>query len=411
MKPTRLLTRITAFLLFSKAPILVSGEHCPHQVPDGGCSVCGEDMCVGNPAEFVAELGLPCGFLESAGLNGQIPQLDCAGLPSMILTTCGCSDEGYVENCPQDGADIPILIASIGEEQVYCDLNQSDRNLFELLVTASLEVDPTGAFLQTCLQDFLQGFQVSDYFFTSNVVPPRQDCEDGKTEIAMFTVIATSTRDNTDNLYEVGEDGIIKIRSGWDVPMCKSSSCDEDVLQQVLQKVAIDYFQQRGDGSELRAQGWYADSTVIPTAECVFDQIGASVINPELYCQAGTPACSNMKIAEITIADDAPFDIAICADDDCLASVGPVDVVGNFANADPHFSVSEDPFCVRDIASNAYTRSQYVSAEITDKVFDKTQYCTAAAYRSRTARCGQLRKATKSPKVPKVSKVSKAPKV
>jgi|AntRauTorckE5430_2_1112549.scaffolds.fasta_scaffold00529_5 hypothetical protein len=154
----------------------------------------------------------------------------------------------------------------------------------------------------------------------------RQVCEDGKTEIAIFTIVETSNYPANSTKYTV-VDGIAKNDLGWDTPMCKSASCNANVPQQVLTTIFSDVFDLIDPG--FRIQGWKATSTIPPTAEYVYDKFGATPLNnPELYCTADTPTCSNIKLAEITLTDDAPFEVAICDDNKCLASVGAVDILG-----------------------------------------------------------------------------------
>jgi hypothetical protein len=69
-------------------------EPCP-AVPDTGCSVCGEDRCVGNPDVIFAFPGQPsvtCGNLQGAGYAGQIPLTQCPLLPPVIDVLCECRD-------------------------------------------------------------------------------------------------------------------------------------------------------------------------------------------------------------------------------------------------------------------------------------------------------------------------------
>jgi len=178
------------------------------------------------------------------------------------------------------------------------------------------------------------------------------------------------------------------------VPMCKSDECDATVLQQVLTATFSEVF---ALSTTWNPEDWTATSTVTPTAECVYDKIGAAMNNPELYCTEDAPTCSNIKLAEITLADDAaPFEIAICDDNECLASVGAVDIPGHFASGPVHqsyvqqeaYTTSIDPFCSNYLADAFTVRNQkYISAKISDKVFDKTKYCTVAAASARAGKC------------------------
>jgi len=63
------------------------------EVPDTGCSVCGQGMCVTNSEaifEFPGQPSVKCGELETAGLQGIVPLAQCGFLPSLITDTCVC---------------------------------------------------------------------------------------------------------------------------------------------------------------------------------------------------------------------------------------------------------------------------------------------------------------------------------
>jgi hypothetical protein len=68
----------------------VSGQ-CP-ATPPGGCSVCGEGLCVGNSEAIFVFPGQPevaCGLLEEAGYTGAVP-LDQCGFLSALIGVCEC---------------------------------------------------------------------------------------------------------------------------------------------------------------------------------------------------------------------------------------------------------------------------------------------------------------------------------
>jgi hypothetical protein len=69
----------------------VQSAACPN-VPPTGCSVCGTASCVGKPDavfSFPSQPAVPCGKLQSAGLNGLIPLDVCPFLPGLIAD-CEC---------------------------------------------------------------------------------------------------------------------------------------------------------------------------------------------------------------------------------------------------------------------------------------------------------------------------------
>jgi len=299
--------------------------------------------------------------------------------------------------------------------QIYNEQGLSDANVYATVVMTSLSIDNTGAFLVTCLQDLLEAFQIS--MLKQN----RRECKDGKTEIALFSTVETSSIPANSTEYNV-VDGVVENDFGWNTAMCKSPSCDATVLQQVLTATFLDFYDTIDP--KWKQFGWKATSTVTPTAECVYDKIGAAPLNnPELYCTADAPTCSNMKLVELTLADDAPFEVAICDDNDCLASVGAVDIPGYFATGTMDQSYapreveisSNDPFCMKDLESKFARRNQkYISAKISDKAFDKTKYCTVAAASARAGKCKATKapkSTTKAPKAPKSKKGAKSTKV
>ncbi len=291
--------------------------------------------------------------------------------------------------------EAPPTLVGLGLGDIYCALYDTDpgqANLFETAVMSSLGIDPSGAFLGTCLNDLLVAALLADQKIN------RQVCEEGKTETVFFTAIESSSYPADSTKYFVPADGIVKNDISWDYSMCKSDSCDANVLQQVLTANWLDFIEYGNDGvSGYRENGWKATSTVSLTAECVHNQIGeAPVTNPELYCTADAPTCNNIKLAEITLADDAPFEVAICDDNDCLASAGAIDVVGYYAagvlpqSYYPQEEYGEfiDPFCIADLEPSFMRRNQkYVSAKISEKAFDKTEYCTVKAASKRAGRC------------------------
>lgn len=74
------------------APVAPLPTPCP-DIPDGGCSVCGDGMCVTNPDAVFAFPGqpeAPCGVLEDAGEAGTIPLDQCPFLPTFIQELCDC---------------------------------------------------------------------------------------------------------------------------------------------------------------------------------------------------------------------------------------------------------------------------------------------------------------------------------
>lgn len=287
--------------------------------------------------------------------------------------------------CP----DVPATVAAVGLGGTYCYLvgiNQGFANLFEIVVSKSVEIDPTYAFLSECLEDVLAGS-----LSTQTGACREINCEDGKTEFAIFSEVKNVTTATT---------------LGWDTPLCLKASCDTDVLQQVLTETYLDFFD--FVSVDWRNRNFTATATYTPTAECLYDQIVDPVENPELYCSGdNAPVCSNIKLVEITIGEDAPFEVAICDDNDCIASVGTADIAGHYATG----YMSANPFCIEDEGRNFQNKFQTepVTSKYSDKAFESKSYCSAKAASRRTGRCNTTSKATKKGK--KGKKATKAPKV
>jgi hypothetical protein len=66
---------------------------CP-PTPSDGCSICGEESCVGNPEAIFAFPGfpaVPCGTLQEAGYMGTVPLAQCPLLANLIAD-CECGE-------------------------------------------------------------------------------------------------------------------------------------------------------------------------------------------------------------------------------------------------------------------------------------------------------------------------------
>ena len=98
---------VAAFLATVKA-------QCP-ATPPGGCSVCGEGLCVGNPDAIFAFPGfpaVPCGTLEEAGYSGTVPSEQCPFLPGLI-TDCDCGTGSAPAPTPAPVAPVPAPVAPV----------------------------------------------------------------------------------------------------------------------------------------------------------------------------------------------------------------------------------------------------------------------------------------------------------
>lgn len=79
------------------APLDASGGSTPcPDVPDGGCSICGEGLCVTAPDkvfEFPGQPPVPCGRLEGAGFDGIVPLDTCKSICCMMYA---CLDRAEI---------------------------------------------------------------------------------------------------------------------------------------------------------------------------------------------------------------------------------------------------------------------------------------------------------------------------
>lgn len=89
------------------------GGSCPPILP-GGCSVCGEGKCVGNPSGEVEIVGQPlplrCDDMEALGASGFIASDECLLMSTTIVNdNCGCRPgEASTTSAPAPQAtDVP----------------------------------------------------------------------------------------------------------------------------------------------------------------------------------------------------------------------------------------------------------------------------------------------------------------
>jgi hypothetical protein len=89
---------LSPFALSTPEPTSNTLARCP-EIPEKGCSVCGDGYCVSNPDAIFSFPGQPdasCSALEDAGLGGLIPLTECSYLPGIVQASCGC-----ISNLPQ----------------------------------------------------------------------------------------------------------------------------------------------------------------------------------------------------------------------------------------------------------------------------------------------------------------------
>jgi hypothetical protein len=86
----RFLVSVNTVLILSVA----SSANGQAVAPNEGCLICGDGNVVGNPSagifSFPGQPDVSCGVMQNAGLNGQIPLVECSFLPPLI-GVCQCA--------------------------------------------------------------------------------------------------------------------------------------------------------------------------------------------------------------------------------------------------------------------------------------------------------------------------------
>ena len=192
-------------------------------------------------------------FIAAKAVNGQL----CDGMPDLI-------------------ANLPDAYFSV-IKQTWCDLSANDATggeagLFTLLVGAGLDADPSGAFFSTCLEDLIAGMRVQQE--EAALVAAGKELEgyfvdrwqcDG-TDDTKTTVIAMSTV-TIDKSKATG--GYRQFVNPWDLWICKAASCDSDILNEVLNSIALEYYEL---GQNPWVEGTIFSDTITPTLECLLNQ-------------------------------------------------------------------------------------------------------------------------------------------
>lgn len=145
------------------------------------------------------------------------------------------------------------------------------------------------------------------------------------------------------------------------------------------------------DGS-LEEEGLSIVETLTPTTQC-FDGILKSLNDTEAFCaEDGGSTCMNKALVEISLGTDAPFEVAVCDDDDCLAQIPPT-VMESFVDG----SRSLNPFCLPE--EEIPQEITPVLVEYIETPFVSADYCSEASVEERynADRCNR----TKSQKTSK----------
>ena len=173
---------------------------------------------------------------------------------------------------------------------------------------------------------------------------------------------------------------------GWSgaPPLCVNmDGCNKDDLNDYLDVVTLNLvglIDADADLSNLSSVG----NHYIPTTTCD-DALYFGFFEPVLICLDPTPNCADIKIADVKLGDDDPFEVAI-SNDGCSGDTVPEttnatereSLLSLYANLDGADS-DVNPFCV--------PYDTEVEVSYTDKAFDKAAYCSKNAKKSRNGRC------------------------
>lgn len=282
------------------------------------------------------------------------------------------------DGMPDSIANLPAFLSTI--KQTWCELKLNDPSggeaaLLTSMVGAALVADPSYAFFGTCFQDVVDGMKFTQEQRIQGIKDYTQlQCDDTKTKVATLSVLT-----ETDSPYEPLRERF----EPWNLYICKSATCDTDTLNQFLALICLDFYAVGGIPFN---EGVIVSETVTPIAECWMKQIGYPMNNPDVYC-SGERVCSNTKLIEVKLGTDAPFEIAICDDNDCLASLGdvPPKYLEGWLNEVERSKTKQNRYC---LPKEKY-RQELLSVDITfsEKEFNLTDYCSAAAASGRIGRC------------------------
>jgi hypothetical protein len=85
---------------------------------------------------FPEQPSVPCGQLQEAGLNGQIPLTQCPFLPGLVNTLCGCkvqarSSPRLADNFFSDSLLVAEAQTVTGTGKEFRDVKQKEMGLVE----------------------------------------------------------------------------------------------------------------------------------------------------------------------------------------------------------------------------------------------------------------------------------------
>lgn len=286
-------------------------------------------------------------------------------------------------------------ITQLGQADTYCTLFNEDpaqANLFEIVVKKGFEADSSTGFLQHCLTDVLLGSKyVESQGFLYEKTPCGED-EKNTTYVSNWVCSENTTKITTYASMEKDyptNDVTKKTINDWNLLICKKDTCDINILQQVLTETYMDFLEIGPTKGAARKNNYTTTAVHTPTVKCFYDQMRDPIEDPELYCSGDdAPVCKNTKLIEITIDNAAPFEVAICDDNDCFNSLGDTNTTLKLAGAFAvGFAEGYNAFCFKE-GNTFQKRMKDVNAVfVTDKVFNLKEYCSVEAVSGRTGIC------------------------
>jgi|AntRauTorckE5430_2_1112549.scaffolds.fasta_scaffold00882_8 hypothetical protein len=323
----------------------------------------------------------------------------------------------------------PPEIKAIGQDQQYCDLYENDprqANLFHIVVQKALQFDPTFNFLVECLESLLLGAQYQQREMDIEEEIQNSCGQDDRNDTYVSRYVCKEDETKVNTFFGLEYNGASTSRRTptiipGDILICKPDSCQTDVLKNILKETFLDFDDIGTTDGAYRKENYTAVEAYIPTAECFYDQFQAPSDDPELYCSGdNAPVCNNTKLVDVDLGVDGSFEVAVCDDNDCIDSLGGVelaDIAGGFAvGFGLYIGAQRNPFCYKAEFDPSTTpfMSRFVNATATysDKVFNLADYCSVAAVSKRTGICdpkptkAKKCKATKAPKKKKCKEKS-----
>jgi len=294
-------------------------------------------------------------------------------------------------------ANTPAIIANLPTgldsymNKTYCDKfkgkTTKESQLFLGFIQAAVATNHTVPFFTSCFEPVMVALETQQAINSNGKVMEANTLKCVKPEAQVY--VRTELSNTTDSTptkpgYE------ISLR--WELYICKPATCATNVLNDVLSAIYDDLFSFSGV-SKWTTDNYKVLRTITPTTECYFEQMNDPMNNPELYCGESAPVCTNTSLIEVKLDDGAPFEVAFCNDDNCLASMGTHISWRSFVDGAFSSRYPGNPFCLPlERVPQELTKSTLTKSE---KEFKKSDYCSVAAKSGRIGRCTSI----PSPKV------------